>query len=176
MLAFGDQPSQGNGWKKVSGVMDSGAADHCASKEAAPHVPVRPSPGARKGQHFVAANGDRVANEGEQTLHVMTEEGAETDMAVQITDVKKPLFSVTKLCGRGNRAVFGRGGGVIHNLATNKLTPFRRRGGIYTIDLWVRQGDGAREGGPETQTGPVFSGRVDAVAHRCNNDRGNEHH
>ena len=68
----------------------------------------------------------------------MTEEGAMSDMVVQVTDVRKPLFSVTKLCDRGNRVIFGRGGGVTHNLATNRLTPFRRQGGVYMIDLWVQ--------------------------------------
>ena len=59
-------------------------------------------------------------------------------MTIQITDgVKRALFSVAKICDRGNRVIFGQGGGVIHNLATQQLTPFRRTGGIYALDLWV---------------------------------------
>ena len=138
MLSFGEQHGSSQGWVKLSGVVDSGASDHVANKAAAPHVPIKPSVGSIKGQNFIAANGDRVPNEGEQELHVVTEEGATSNMVVQVTDVKKPLFSVTKLCDRGNRVIFGRGGGVIHNLATNRLTPFRRKGGVYMIDLWVQ--------------------------------------
>ena len=59
-------------------------------------------------------------------------------MNIQITDgVQRALFSVAKITDRGNRVVFGRGGGVIHNLNTDALTPFKRVGGIYALDLWV---------------------------------------
>merc|ERR1712008_301322 len=94
--------------------------------------PVRPSTGSRKGQHYLAAeDGTTMSNEGKQALEVMTDEGAPADMVFRITDVKKPVFSVGKLCDRGNRVIFGSGGGVIHNLKTNRLTAFRRKGGIY---------------------------------------------
>ena len=48
----------------------------------------------------MVANGHRVPNEGEQDLDVMTEEGAMSDMVLQLTDVNKPLFSITKLADR----------------------------------------------------------------------------
>ena len=98
-----------------------------------------------------------MANEGEQSLKVMTEEGATTDITFQITEMRRPLCSTGKICDRGNRFVFGRGGGVIHNLGTGRLTPFRRRGNIYALDFGVRQEDDVR---PTCHSG--FSGRDDA--------------
>ena len=89
-----------------------------------------------------------MASEGEQSLKVMTEEGATTDMTFQITDVRRPLCSVAKLCDRGNRVVFGRGGGVIHNLSSGRMTPFRRRGNIYALDFWARQEDDVQHACP----------------------------
>ena len=68
----------------------------------------------------------------------MTEDGGSSSMIFQITDVKKPLCSISKICDRGNRVVFGRNGGVIHNLRTDQLTPFPRTGAIYTMDFYVR--------------------------------------
>ena len=76
----------------------------------------------------------------------MTEDGAGTSMTFQIVDVKQPLCSVTKLCDRGNRIVFGRNGGVIQNLRTGNLTPFRRQGGVYALDLWVDQSEPSSTG------------------------------
>ena len=129
MFAMGDAPV------KTSMVMDSGAAEHVASRLMAPHGPIRPSAGSRRGQRYVAANGCRMANEGEQTLEVVTEDGGAADMTFQITQVKKPLCSVARLCDRGNRVTFGRSGGVIHNIKTDRVTPFRRRG-EYTQWTW----------------------------------------
>ena len=124
---------------KASAVMDSGAADHVTNRELAPTVEVVPSEGSRRGQHYITANGKRIPNEGQQRLAVMTEEGAHATMDWQITDVRRPLCSVSKLADRGNRVIFGAGGGVIHNVKSGRLTPFRRVGGVYALDLYVRQ-------------------------------------
>ena len=129
---------------KVTSVVDSGAAEHVASSETAPNVRIMPSAGSRRGQKYITAKGDVMVNEGEQSLKVMTEEGATTDITFQITDVRRPLCSVGKICDRGNRVVLGRGGG-IHNVGTGRLTPFRRRGNIYAVDFWVRQEDDVQQ-------------------------------
>ena len=128
-------------WVKMRSVVDSGAADHVTNRETAPGVKVCPSPGSRRGQKYVAASGERIPNEGEQNLCVVTEAGAPAQMKYQITDVTRTLTSVAKLCDRGNRVTFGRGGGVIQNLKTGQMTSFKRSGGIYTLDVWVKNDD-----------------------------------
>ena len=90
----------------------------------------------------MAANGERMLNEGQHHLRVATEDGSMVDMVFQVTAVKRPLCSAGEICDRGNRVTFGRGGGVITNLRTGKQTPFKRENGIYTIALWVKKGDG----------------------------------
>ena len=67
-------------------------------------------------------------------------------MTFQVTDVQKHLCSVAEICDRGNRVVFGINGGVIHNLRTNSITPFKRKGGIYMLDLWINQSEPAKTG------------------------------
>ena len=126
-------------YARVEAVVDSGSADFVSSREMAPNVTVRPSAGSQRGQHFISASGKRMANEGEQHLQIMTEEGTAAQIPWQITGVRKPLMSVSKLCDRGNRVTFGRGGGVIHNVRTGQMTPFDRSGGVYTLGLWVKQ-------------------------------------
>ena len=54
-------------------VLDSGAADHVADPEDAPGQKVVPSPGSRKGAGFVAADGERIENQGQMELHLLTE-------------------------------------------------------------------------------------------------------
>ncbi len=125
------------GWVRVSGVVDSGAMQSVTSPAMAPHVPVRPSAGSRRGQHYVAANGSRMPNVGEQEMTIQTEQGGEAAMVFQVTDVNRPLWSVSEICDRGNRVIFGKAGGVIHNLRSGMLTPFKRENGIYIIDFWI---------------------------------------
>ena len=94
-------------YTKASCVMDSGSADHVTSREMAPNIEVKASEGSRRGQHYVTANGGRIPNEGQQRLEVATEEGMPAAMDWQITDVRRPLCSVSKLTDRGNRVIFG---------------------------------------------------------------------
>jgi len=114
----------------------------------APGVPVKPSAGSKRGQHYLAANGQRMANIGEQHVRVVTEAGGQADVTFQVTGVTRPLLSVGELCDRGNRVVFGRGGGVIQNTTTGAVTHFGRSGGIYAIDLYVQKSAAAAQGFP----------------------------
>ncbi len=76
-------------WVSFAAVMDSGAADHVSSSHCAPDVPVLPSAGSRRGQHYVAANGERIPNQGEQHLQLVTASGAPAQMTFQTADVKQ---------------------------------------------------------------------------------------
>ena len=60
-----------------------------------------------------------------------------TDVLFQVAAVSKPLISVSALCERGKRVVFGRAGGVVQNIKTGKQTPFYRQNGIYVLRLWL---------------------------------------
>ena len=71
-----------------------------------------------------------MANVGEQKIDICTDDGGEAQMVFQVTDVNKPLWSISEICDRGNRVIFGRAGGVIQNLRSGSFTPFVRRHGI----------------------------------------------
>ena len=141
MMNFGSQQYEDHDeYTKLSGIMDSGAIKHVTNRKTMPQVPVRPSAGSKRGQCFISATGDRAPNEGEQEVHGYTEGGDAAMMTIQVTDVQKTLFSVSEITDRGNRVIFGKGGGVIHNVASNKLTPFPRVNGAYILDLWIPKG------------------------------------
>ena len=76
-------------------------------------------------------------NEGEQHLALYTDDWESANLTYQVTDVRRTLTSVAKLCDRGNRVVFGKSGGVVQNLRNGKCTPFQRQGGIYVLEMWL---------------------------------------
>jgi hypothetical protein len=124
-------------WVKVSSVVDSGASAPVAPPSMAPNVPIVPSEGSRRGQQWTSASKHKLKNLGQQTIHACTEAGDMTDVLFQVAEVSKPLISVSALCERGNRVVFGRAGGVVQNMRTGRQTPFYRQNGIYILSMWL---------------------------------------
>ena len=81
--------------------------------------------------------GKSIPNEGQQELPLVTNDGLAAPMTYQVADVRKTLCSISKVCDRGNRVIFGRRGGVVQNMSSGVITPFRREGGIYILDMWL---------------------------------------
>ena len=131
----------------MKSVVDSGASVHCANREVAPHLQVVPSAGSKRGQTWSQAgqDGKAIENEGEKSIPLYTLSGAFTPTTYQVADVRKPLTSVSKICDRGNRGIFCKGGGIIQNLANGHCTPFPREGNIYTLSMWIDTQHGAVE-------------------------------
>ena len=127
------------GWVRVESVVDSGASAPVAPLTMAPGVPTRDSPGSLAKRSFFDASGGELKNLGEQELNVVTDGGIQTSILFQLAEkVTRPLMSVSTICDRGNRVIFGRGGGVIQNIQTGQEIPFERRGGIYSIGFWIQ--------------------------------------
>ena len=128
-------------WVKVDSVVDSGASTPVAPPTMAPNCTIRPSEGSKRGQKFTSASKHKLKNLGEQRLEACTEDGHETEVLFQIADVSRPLVSVSGICERGNRVIFGRAGGVVQCLKTGRETPFYKRNGIYVLSMWIKDGD-----------------------------------
>ena len=124
-------------WVKVDSVMDSGASAPVAPSTMCPNVKVEDSAGSLRGQTYTSASKHKLLNKGQQSIHACTEEGYFMDVMFQIADVTKPLVSVSALCERGNRVIFGRSGGVVQNLKTGQEIPFYRKNGIYILSMWL---------------------------------------
>ena len=73
-----------------------------------------------------------------QVLSIQTSEGKDTTVLYQIAEVSRPLTSVSATCDKGNRVVYTPQGGFIYNMQTGERTSFERQGGIYQLDLWIR--------------------------------------
>ena len=78
---------------------------------------------------------------GQQELKVRTNEGRDAKVLYQVAEVSRPLTAVSQTCDNGNWVVFTPEGGYIWSVKTGAVTNFERRGGIYELDLWVKDSD-----------------------------------
>ena len=138
-LSWRSQPEgwDGANWVRVDSVVDSGASAPVAPPTMLPGVPIVPSEGSRRGQEYTSASKHKLKNLGQQQIKACTEDGDPTSVLFQIADVSKPLVSVSSICEKGNRVIFGRSGAVVQNIRTGREIPFYRRNGIYVLSLWL---------------------------------------
>ena len=126
---------------KVKSIMDSGASAPVAPPDMLPNVKIRESPGSKRGQKFSSASKHKLKNLGEQQIHACTEEGDDMEILFQIADISKPLVSISSICERGNRVLFGRVGGIVINNKTGAQIPFHKENGVYVLTMWMKDAD-----------------------------------
>jgi hypothetical protein len=117
--------------------VDSGASENVIADGMAPGVKTVPSSGSRNGVQYVAANGMAMPNRGEQHIQVLTEEGHQCTLNMQVTDVKKALMSVARVCDAGHEVLFTAKGGEIHHLESGQVTKFNRVDNVYRLQVGV---------------------------------------
>ena len=83
------------------------------------------------GVYDVAANGDEMENEGEKHLSLTAFDGTSKTMTFQVTNVSKPLGSVSKTCETGDQVVFTPPG---HPDGSS------REGREITVHFWIPSG------------------------------------
>ena len=121
--------------KKLSGMMevkrgltvDSGAADHVIPIGWLPSIlfAVVQSIGSKAGLHYVAANGQRIPNVGQQLVKFMTIDGTWMEIMFQLAAINKPLVSVSKLISEGYKLVFDNDNSYILHNKSKKIIRMR---------------------------------------------------
>ena len=91
--------------QKLVITIDSGAAESVINEEHAPSIQTTPSEGSRSGVEYVNANGATMPNRGEKHIPVRTESGVGCTLRMQVTDVKRTLLSVGRVCDMGHEVV-----------------------------------------------------------------------
>ena len=86
--------------------LDAGAGEHVASRKVAAEYTVEEPAGSRAGQHFIAAGGARIPNEGQFTLELRSlgferKKGRDITSTFQVAKVTRPLWSVGRICDEG---------------------------------------------------------------------------
>ena len=120
--------------------IDSGASENVIGPSMVPSIPVVESEGSKEGVMYVTANGTVMPNRGEQHVHVVTKEGHKCMLNMQVTDVKKPLMSVARICDAGHEVVFTAGGGMIKHVKTGQVTKFNRVDNVYRLKVDLPSG------------------------------------
>ena len=87
---------------------------------------------------------------GQKVLIIQTNEGKDSIVLYQIAEVSRPLTSVSATCDKGNWVVYTPHGGFIMNCQSGERTSFERAGGIYVLDLWMKDDDNRGKGHPSS--------------------------
>ena len=123
------------GWVKVTATVDSGSAEHALPSKSFDKVPTNKGP--KYGRKYLTANGEKIANEGEKMLKMVTSAGVPVGVMWQMTKVVKPLLSVKKLSAGGSTVILeDRQPRIIDKRGF--VTPLRIQGGVFVVDLWIR--------------------------------------
>jgi len=122
--------------------LDSGAVDHVLATD---HLPssaeICELTGSRVGKSFVAANGQAMQTFGECTLECLDEKGGRSAASFAVTEVSRPLQSVSRICDQDLEVLFTRTEAKIRDPKTGKyIASYPRRGGLYTRNVRVRAG------------------------------------
>ena len=123
--------------------VDSGASANVMPKRMLRKQKMRPSPGSRRGAHYLAANNGRIANEGECDFKFQTVEGNKQNLTFQIAEVNKALGAVSYLVDDGYRVIFDKDEKTGHDLSmmihkkTGVTSRFRRERNVWILDVLV---------------------------------------
>ena len=91
----------------------------------------------KAGGSYRVANGQRVPNVGQQSVHFQMDEGLPAGILFQTAAIERPLVSASQLAASGNSVVFNKHGGAIVHEQSGKRTLLHKRGGIYVLRMWI---------------------------------------
>ena len=76
-------------------------------------------------------------NRGEKLLPIQAGNGMDCALRMQVTDVKRALLSVGKVCDSGHEVVFQKDGGWIRHKESGQIFNFVRADGVYRMEVSV---------------------------------------
>ena len=117
--------------------VDSGAADLVIPIGWLLMFLVVKSIGSIRGLHYVAADGTRIPNVGQQLVKFMTLDGTWTELLFQIAAINNALVSVSKLNEAGYKVVFDENNSYIMHKKTKRVIKMKKENGVFVIDAYV---------------------------------------
>jgi len=96
----------------------------------------------KSGVKYALANGETVENEGEKHMMASSGEGVNRMITAQVTEVSKPLMSVSKLVKAGNTVVFSPEGSYVYDGYNGETMNLEARNAMYMLKVWVKPASG----------------------------------
>ena len=124
-------------YQKIQAIVDSGAAAHVMPAGLLPDHTAVEGEAKRQGVSYTTADGGEIPNLGEKAVAYKTFEGHSVRSVFQVADVRRPLLSVPRLTASGHDVKFHDQGGVITHPDRKGAIGFKRRGGLFILDMWV---------------------------------------
>jgi hypothetical protein len=118
--------------------LDSGAGDHVAGPDQVGSRSILPSRGSVDDAHFIAANGERIRNQGQSQLRMLEPGGKTIKSTFQVADVPRALYSVSKICDDGCEVHFAATEAVVTKNG-QVVTKFGREGGLCCVEMQIRE-------------------------------------
>ena len=122
-------------WKKVTVVVDSGAAEHVMPRSMFPEIGNRQTERSKNGK---GPGGKNIKNYGQQVMSVGTPEGFVCKSTWQVADVRRPLVSASHIIQVGSDLFIGKDEAYIMNRGKKEKSMLRKEGNLCMLDLFVR--------------------------------------
>jgi len=129
-------------WEELMMAVDSGATETVVSGENAKSIPTVSGPASKSGVKYSTANGEVLDNEGEKHMFMSSAEGVNRAMTAQVTEVNKPLLSVSKMVKAGNTVIFSPEGSYIYDGYTGETMSLEESKGLYWLKVWIKSSSG----------------------------------
>ena len=126
-------------WEEIQMAVDSGATESVVGEDMLTNVKTEEGESKRKGIQYETADGTLIENMGEKKFVAVDEGGTTRKMTAQVTDVSKPLLSVSKIVQAGKRVVFAKEGSYVEDDETGERMYLKESGGMYMLKLWVKR-------------------------------------
>ena len=120
--------------KKVTLVVDSGAAENVMLRSMLPEIGIRQTERSKNGKGFKGPGGENIKNCGQQIMSVRNPEGVVRKSTWQVADVRRPLVSASHIIQAGSDLFIGKDEAYIMN--SKKAS--ERHGNVCVLDLFVR--------------------------------------
>ena len=120
-------------WEEVEFMVDSGAGATVVGPEAVKAVQAsEPDPS----RNYKLADGSLTQDKGKKNFNAQAQDESWWNLNARVTDVDKPLLSVSQMVEGGSTAVFAPGGSYIQ-CPKGKTMPIELRSNVWFLKMWV---------------------------------------
>ena len=123
-------------WEELMFAVDSGATETVVGTSMAKSIPTVTNPN-KKVVKYATASGEMIENEGEKDMVLCSIEGVNRQITAQVTEVSKPLLSVSKMTRAGYTAVFSPEGSYISDGYTGEVMNLQEVNGMFMLKSCV---------------------------------------